>query len=97
MALRVSATSSVLALLRELRDDPNRSVIFAALSARVTAIRNNPGDVMVRGAPYRLRAGQLARVVTLFVPEVREEWVMVWTLDASGPGPAVRIELVEQV
>ena len=84
----LEATEHARSALRALReDDPG---FFSAVSARIRAIRSDPGD---RGAgrAFLLEDGTTARLTTVRHPRSDGMFAIVWIVTVRSPTPCVRL------
>lgn len=96
--LALRAPEQVRTTLLALADEPASLPIYAALVERIALLRDDPGGPRGRGLVRRMEpSGTLVRVATVFVPDLRETWAIVWTLSSDDKGDAVELRLVERI
>lgn len=94
MPLQLSASAEVKQFLRDLKSDSKRKADWEAVSARVTALRHDPGEPLLRGKAYRVLGGETVRVSTVYVEDPSPHvWHIAWTVspeDLPGAGGVER-------
>ena len=97
MAFALRASASVRAVLRSLRDDPDRADVWQAVSERIALIRTDPAAPRARGVERQMQpSGVLARATSVAVPDSNEMWIVVWHLAHDDSGDAIELVRVER-
>lgn len=94
VALPLTAPQIVRHKLAELK--LGRPDVFEVIAGRITALRNDPGDLKLRGKVYRTVDELTVRVAVIGVPG-GTPWAMAWTICPIEGGDSFSIEGLEEL
>ena len=98
MSLPLDASGAARNVLRDLKSDAATQPIFDALAARITALRNDPGDPHLRGTVSRVLGDQTVRVALVWVgAPTNQQWGLAWTVTETAEGSCLTILHIELV